>query len=228
VIPGLSAGGVRVLLSIIRLTYGWQKQADRISLSQLQRTTGLSRQGVVNGLRDLDNLVIIRPGKQGVGANEYALNLDISTGQLVKNVDQSVVNDIDQSKNLTSQSRHKKVVNKVDPSKENISKESRRSLSRQKTNPDIRAFIDWWAEKYIEEVGEKYRFNGGKEGALIGAELGNFTLAKLQELATRFFATDDEWITEKGGFTIGVFCSQINKLNSTGRKPTAPRKEMPA
>ena len=49
--------------------------------------------------------------------------------------------------------------------------------------------------------------------------LGNFDLATLKATAEKFFAADDEWIQTKGGFTIGVFRSQINRLNSTAAKP---------
>lgn len=40
----------RVVVAICRRTFGWQKQKDRISLSQLEEDTGLSRQGVLNGI----------------------------------------------------------------------------------------------------------------------------------------------------------------------------------
>jgi len=49
VIPKLPPGAVRVLLAIVRKTYGFQKSSDCISYSQLQVLTGLSREGV-NGL----------------------------------------------------------------------------------------------------------------------------------------------------------------------------------
>ncbi len=78
---------LRVVLAIVRLTYGFQKRADRISLTQLQRMTGLSRQGAVSGIAALGPLLNVRPGAKGRGANEYSLNLDVSTGQLVNHFD---------------------------------------------------------------------------------------------------------------------------------------------
>ena len=99
-----------------------------------------------------------------------------------------------------------------------INLESSRTRQRKETpNPDIRAFFDWWAEKYRHSFDVPYDFDGGKEGRLIGAKLKAFGLDRLEELAVRFFDTDDDWVRERGGFTIGVFCSQINKLNSTCR-----------
>ena len=42
-----------VLFAICRKTYGWAKTKDKISLSQIQEMTGLSRQGTVNNIRSL-------------------------------------------------------------------------------------------------------------------------------------------------------------------------------
>jgi phage replication O-like protein O len=87
----LRPGALRVLLAIVRLTYGWQKVSDRISYTQLQKVTGLSREGVRQAVKELGDMLMltIKPGARGKGANEYSLNIDISTGELVRKVDQS-------------------------------------------------------------------------------------------------------------------------------------------
>jgi len=97
VIPTLKPAAVRILLAIVRFTYGFGKPADRISFTQLAKVTGLSRWGVNGAVDELRarEIIIVKPGAKGRGANEYSLNLDISTGQLVRNNDQSY--------NLTSQ-----------------------------------------------------------------------------------------------------------------------------
>ena len=43
---------LRVTLAIARQTFGWHKESDLISLSQLIKMTGLSRQGVINGVSE--------------------------------------------------------------------------------------------------------------------------------------------------------------------------------
>jgi len=100
----ISDPALRVSLAIVRKTYGFQKQSDHISLTQLQEITALSRQGVVNGVKALGSLILVRQGKRE--GNEYALNLNVATGELV--------NDIDQSTRLTSQRGAKTLVNGVD------------------------------------------------------------------------------------------------------------------
>ena len=41
---------LKVVLAVIRKTFGWHQREERISVSQLERVTGLSRQGVQNGI----------------------------------------------------------------------------------------------------------------------------------------------------------------------------------
>jgi uncharacterized phage protein (TIGR02220 family) len=83
------------------MTYGFGKQSDRISLSQLQGMTGLSRWRVTKAVQDLGGLLKVVPGSKGVGANEYSLSLNISTGQLASGV-QSVTSGESVTSHLSS------------------------------------------------------------------------------------------------------------------------------
>ena len=47
----MTAAELKIFLVVARKTYGYQKQADKISLSQFQKLTGLSKQGVLNGIK---------------------------------------------------------------------------------------------------------------------------------------------------------------------------------
>jgi len=84
-------------------------------------------------------------------------------------------------------------------------------------NPDsrIKEFFTWWDIEYRRRIGEPYVINGGKDGALIKNLLRTFDLPKLQKYALGFLDSKDSWVQEHGGYTIGVFASQINKLIST-------------
>lgn len=42
---------LKVVLTVIRKTFGWQKRRERISLTQLEAMTGLTRQGVQRGVK---------------------------------------------------------------------------------------------------------------------------------------------------------------------------------
>ena len=49
----LSGAETKVLIVILRKTVGWQKESDEISLSQIEKITGLARHSVIAGLRGL-------------------------------------------------------------------------------------------------------------------------------------------------------------------------------
>ncbi len=53
-IPELGEAEVRVLLCIGRLTYGWKKEWDQISLSEIVEHTGLSRSAANRGAKSLE------------------------------------------------------------------------------------------------------------------------------------------------------------------------------
>lgn len=208
VIPKLKPGAVRVLLAIVRFTYGYGKSSDRISLNQLQTITGLSRWGVVEAVNGLGDLVMVKQGTKGRGANEYTLNLDITTGKLVK--------EVDQSKKLTSQvgSQQSRLSQTYSKPRKRESVKGKPSPSNG-SDPRIREFFTWWDREYQTRFSDPYVFKGGKEGTLVKNLLRLYDLPRIQSLATRFFESDDSWAQQSAGYTIGVFASQINKLVST-------------
>ena len=217
--PRLTPSALKVLLAIVRKTYGFQKQSDRISFSQLQTLTGLSREGVNQGIKAIGQLLKIKPGRKGQMANEYSLNLDVSTGLLV--------NKSDQSSNLTSQNNGKRLVRKPDSPKPNIQNPDRgpKTPSPKSKDSRVKEFFTWWEAEYQKRFGEPYVFNGGKDGKLIKDLLRTIPLPKLKELTSRFFSSEDKWL-QTAGYTIGVFASQINKLTSTSKTYQPRRKEM--
>jgi hypothetical protein len=100
---------LKVMLCAIRQTFGYHKQHDPISLTQFQRMTGLSRQGVLDGIEKAVRrgyLVPIGNGTRGVTI--YMVRVAGSP---------RLVNKVDQSKSLTSQQSRPELVNKVDTQK---------------------------------------------------------------------------------------------------------------
>jgi hypothetical protein len=86
--PDIEESELRVLLAIVRRTFGWQKDEDVISLSQFQADTGLSRQAIVEGInRALEHGTIVR-GPAARGSFSYRLE-GASYRELVNSGDQS-------------------------------------------------------------------------------------------------------------------------------------------
>lgn len=93
----------RVLSAIARKTFGWQKQRDMISLTQLEALTGLSRQGVIDGIQAClsDGWIERTPRGQSFVYELLVNDVDQLGGELVNHVDQlqpELVNVVDTQK----------------------------------------------------------------------------------------------------------------------------------
>lgn len=76
--PCLTGAGFKVLMYIIRRTFGFKKNSANISISQIAEGTGLSKQQVINTIKVLENSKIIKKikfsnPKNGTEVNTYCL-----------------------------------------------------------------------------------------------------------------------------------------------------------
>lgn len=102
--PEMKEAELRVTLAIARKTFGWHKREDRLSYSQLMQLTGLSRQGVVNGIED--------------GLARGTIHRDAAGDSFVYSLCIDAVNEIDQTETGGQRSRPQ-LVNVVDTQKKN-------------------------------------------------------------------------------------------------------------
>jgi phage replication O-like protein O len=118
--PDMNDCELRVVLSICRATFGWHKTRDRISITQLEKATGLSRQGVVDGTAQAMKRGIVIRYESGYGFeyeikvvndSDYSAMTSQSNGlELVKPVDQKLpklVNVVDTQKKVSKESKEK-------------------------------------------------------------------------------------------------------------------------
>lgn len=78
---------LKVTMAILRKTLGWQKKSDKISLTQLEKMTGLSRQGVIDGTREAEARGTVRRIDGPI--TEWVVNVvDQPKPEVVKPVDQ--------------------------------------------------------------------------------------------------------------------------------------------
>jgi phage replication O-like protein O len=54
----------RIMMAICRKTYGYHKKKDRISISQLEKMTGISKRAIIRSLKELEDLSLILTAKK--------------------------------------------------------------------------------------------------------------------------------------------------------------------
>ena len=117
--------------------------------------------------------------------------------------------------------RHR-TVNKIESTEsdklipDSLSTKEKGKRTRQAPDDRVKPFLTWFAGEYERRIGAPYAVKWAKEGKLIKELPPAFDLPRLKDLAARFFESPDPWVRQNGGFTVGVFISQINKLTSTG------------
>ena len=131
VIPLIPDAEARCLIYICRRTFGFQKESDRISFSQfiggikdrrgivLDYGTGLSRQSVASGLKNLIKAEAIAVSKSNKG-NFYKINLHMDVDK--------VVNLIDQSRKLTKSSLKNRPKSVYELDTQNLGKKEKASI----------------------------------------------------------------------------------------------------
>lgn len=121
---------LKVALVIMRETFGWHRESKQMSLSYLMQATGMSKQGVLNGITDGIARGVICQEPSG---NSYKYSL--------------VVNEVDENERSSQRSRPRVVnevdtllVNEVDTTNKETNKEERNStppaaLGKRKRQP---------------------------------------------------------------------------------------------
>jgi len=74
----MTGAELKVILAICRKTFGWHKEKDKISTSQLMELTGLSNRAVIDAVRKLIKINLIarrQIGDSKTDSYEYALIL---------------------------------------------------------------------------------------------------------------------------------------------------------
>lgn len=116
-LPLMGIAELKVVMFVARKTFGWQKEDDKISLSQMEDATGLSRQGVIDGVNAAIERGVLCRVQVGQGFL-YHLNID----ENVTSQDSRLVKPVDQSSELTSQDSRLELVKPVDQSEQKLVK----------------------------------------------------------------------------------------------------------
>jgi hypothetical protein len=122
-LPRLKLVELRVLMVVIRKTFGWHKIRDRISLTQLEKFTGSQRGDIIKAAKALEELGLLRKdvtGRNGDQESYYEL----------------VVHE-DSNKNYQCESHTPPSVN-LTPTKETLTKETKKKIIKEKVSRSAR------------------------------------------------------------------------------------------
>lgn len=210
-IPGQAR---QVLDVILRKTYGWQKKEDHISLSQFEAATGLKRSNVCQCLKILEGINIIYRGSPKNHTTQstksyyhqiqlYGFQKDFEKWHPVPKKLPSP-----QSHTRGSPKNH----TKGSPGNHTYKrKETNKTKEKTLSNPEIKIFLDYYHQEFLSRFGVPPIIQGGKEGKIIQGLLKKIPLDNLKTLLQKFFTSSDKFISQSG-YTLGVFRSQIQKL----------------
>jgi phage replication O-like protein O len=204
---------LRVLFAVARLTWGWHKKEDTISLRQIAEMTKIDRRHVHRTLKNLSSRMVIAVTTHGDRrAVTYRIQKDYEQWLSPRMVTGSVTADGDRS--VTADG----TIQRKERKKDRRAQENRtRSPKTPKPkDPDIRVFLDRYHDAFLAKFGEKPNIQGGKDASIVGGLLSKYGIDRLSQLLDAFFASNDEFIA-RTGYTLGAFSACINKLISQSR-----------
>jgi hypothetical protein len=75
---------------------------------------------------------------------------------------------------------------------------SKKPSSADKSPAPSRAVSDYFCEVHLKVLGEKYMFQGGKDGTALSNMLKNYDVGFIKDLIDWYFETDDKFIAQTG------------------------------
>ena len=225
----LNATQLKIVLFIMRYTYGFSRKQHTLSVSFIANGTGISRRRVTSGLQSLIDNNIVRIIKDQTGTRARILQINkhykewnnYNSCQLVVTVpspdgvvtpdapvttrgDAPVTSRGDGS--VTQDKQKTKYKTSIGGGVTTAS-----PLAKKKTPSPVKVAIDYYHDKFKSRFGEKPIISGKKDGNLIKQVVSKYGIKKTKELLDKFFEVDDKFI-QQSGYTIGVFYTQVNKL----------------
>jgi phage replication O-like protein O len=246
----LSGREFRVCLALIRKTYGWGKKEDEISLSQFADATGISRNHIQEILSDLTDRKIVtrkrvkgrtvpKDGNSDVPENRNRLSITwgfqkrselwIKGKPQKRNhsgVPENGNKSVPENGNNKRKERKYKDKAKALPYEKEIFQLEFSEVA--KTKSDHQRFVDYYCAHFLQKCENKYPFSNKKDGAITKRLLKAHGAEILAGYAKTFFTEPDDF-TEKAGYSMAVFESQLAKLaggqygTSKSKAPTGPK-----
>lgn len=181
---------MQMVMTIMRKTWGFNKTADWISLSQFSEATGIDKPHVVRALNKAVDMNIV--AKKGNGENvTYCVNTNYASWRpLPKKVTVA-------KKGNDSCPKRQSSLPKKAPTKDTLTKD----ITTKDNTPekgDHRKVILYFDEKHQQKFGFPYPMVGGRDGKLVKGLLTRWKTAEnLFILIDELFDSSDRWLQTK-------------------------------
>lgn len=207
-----------VLFCVCRATFGWHRPSERLTLDDFMRSTGRSRPGIVSGIASLCERGLLEklPDPRG---NTYRIRVDSEDGGSSTS-ELPVVKPVNSSSS-TSELPPVKPVNCPNKERKDLKKAQAKKPASQDGTGFSKLFTGGYVLEYENAFGEKYRFQGGKDGAAIkrlesyGVDVPT-CLERVRQAFTRRGYPFDNCVTISG------FVAVWNNLTAILARPAAP------
>ena len=208
VISKLKPASAKVLLILAAHT-GGRTWACRVGLDRLESTSGLTRQGVLNGIRHLEGLGVVAV-ERGGGRARCSLYQFCQPPLTVSHPET-----VNPGKGNCQRERAK-LSTGVDPNRMNRFEErgAPSAPAAKQPPPDarIKSFLDFFSKSYAEALGRPYIVNGPKDGGIIRRMLAALDATAICSLFELKRGTGnmllDSWARDKAD--IGLLAAKIN------------------
>lgn len=203
---------LKVMLAVIRLTYGFGKKEDAISHGQISKLTGIPRVKVIKIVQRLVLYRVLGSSPQGT-RKPSIMRINKDFDSWVDSPPQGTIvphRELEPSPLQGTLQRHIKDKRLSKPKKQ-----------VSMPDPRIKVFIDWWCQTYQKRYnGKKYAIpNGGKLGSQVrGLLRSGITWHQLQICACCFLDDEDTFIE---GHDLGMLFSRIHKYDYTNKQTEA-------
>jgi phage replication O-like protein O len=214
---------IRIVLAVIRKTYGYGKKKDNISYGQLAKITNIPRPRVIQHVKSLVSKKVLGSLNNGTREpltiwfnkhySQWKPSPKKETSPNKETID-SLNKETKSSLNKETHKRKKEIITKetCGDSEESPPADD---PPKKKKDPRVKVFIDWYCERYENRFGKKHIFKGGKDAKLIKDLLATVKWKDLLYSAIAYLIDEDAFCV-KNGHNIGTFSSRINSY--TGKE----------
>ncbi|MBE8597878.1 replication protein [Xenorhabdus sp. BG5] len=151
----LTARQLKVMLAIIRKTYGFGKKSDRIADSQVAKITGLSRQNVNKAKNELISMRFLIIDDNKIGVNKVTTEWINQSRDTVSNLKTKNVSNLETDDVSNVETHKRNTVKKKEKNPLTPTGGDDEVVKPKKRKPSSQINYDEYLNAYNEEVGER-------------------------------------------------------------------------